>query len=87
MQLGHSPSRPQPAMSTWAGTVMQRVCPRVLCFSLHLLLIVLLTCLVIIAGHHYEHALNRPFTPAGQTFMSATVTTVTQTFSIVGSRL
>lgn len=56
-----------------------------LCQLLHILLILLYAVSVVAAVNHWEHGLNYPFTSAGQTTMSVTISTVTQTFSTVGT--
>lgn len=56
-----------------------------LCRGLHILLILLYVTLVVVASQHYEHGLNFPFSPTGQTTMSVVVSVITQTFSTVSS--
>ena len=53
------------------------------CHVMHAGLVTIFVVLVVIASQRYEHNINYPFTTAGQKTMSATVTVVTQTFSIV----
>ncbi|KAI0777092.1 hypothetical protein BC629DRAFT_632196 [Irpex lacteus] len=51
-----------------------------LCRVLHIILILFYVALVIIASQHYEHGLNFPFTPSGQTTISVTVSIISQGF-------
>lgn len=54
-----------------------------LCRLLHIILILLYVALVIIASQHYEHGLNFPFSPTGQTTVSVTVAIISQGFGTV----
>ncbi|KAI0750551.1 hypothetical protein BC629DRAFT_1598872 [Irpex lacteus] len=51
-----------------------------LCRVLHIILILLYVALVTKASQHYEHGLNFPFTPSGQTTISVTVSIISQGF-------
>ncbi len=56
-----------------------------LCWLLHIILILLYMVLVIIASKHYEHGLNFPFSPTGQTTVSVTVAIISQGFGTVST--